>query len=219
MDKAQWQEAAKHYWTSRDDSAYSQSIQTAMENDPEFKNYILEHENVFAVLEYAIAEDLKQKMDSWKGQNGKVIQISNPARRWRTFVARAAAVALLIVAGLYVWPVDPHKQALKNYKPLMNDVERGGEKSEVIYNYPLIFEEGQKLMEEKRYEEALDKMRSVIEANPNKYIVEDAEWNMLVLLKVIDPKGEDYKALYMKIKHDASHHYNDRLRHLRKWGI
>jgi hypothetical protein len=217
MDKPLWQDLAKQYWSQPVDARSDAELQTAMDNDPELKKYILNQKPVFEVLEHAIELDLQEKIKGWSKQNETEIAPTKIRKLWRTYLVRAASIAILIIGSIYFWPTNAHKFALNNYDMAPSTQERGGESTQTGFDYFKYFEDGKKLLTDKKYEDAYQKMQEIIQyekENPSAY-TQQAEWNSLLILSVQDANSQLFNDLYMKIKSNEQHSYRENIKNLK----
>ncbi len=219
MDKPLWQDLAKKYWSQPVDAQPDAELQTAMDNDPELKEYILNQQPVFEVLEHAIELDLKEKIKDWSKQEVAAMPPTKVRKMWRTYFVRAAAIAILIIGSIYFWPTNAHEFAVKNFDPFESEQERGGEPTIPDFDYFTYFDDARILLINKKYLEAYQKMQAVIqyEENESSLITQQAEWNALLILRAQDSKNQLFNDLYMKIVEDESHFYHEAVKRLKRY--
>lgn len=222
MDTTSRQDDIKDYLTLKLSEEQRKAFEAELDQNQELKAEVEFMRDAFKVLEVAVQDDLRLKIQQWTpAQISYAPKKAHKLWRW----SAAAGILLLIIAGLwYLKPADRYtlSKALYVYVAPGNLRSNEGltpEQAEVKLS--VLFEESKKLFDQKSFQNSIEKLNE-IESLLGSYELLDKpakeemlDWFRLLNYYNLDSEGPEYRQLFSKINQNAQHAYHSKLRQLR----
>lgn len=222
MDTTSRQDEIKDYLTHKLSVEHVKTFEAEIEQNEELKAEVEFMRDAFKVLEVAVQDDLRHKIQQWSPAH-KIIPTNKIQRLWRW--SAAAGIILLIIAGLwYLKPADRYTLSKDLYVYVAPGNLRSNEgltSEQAEVKLSVLFEESKKLFDQKNFQNSIDKLNEVekllytYELNDKSAKEDMLDWFRLLNWYNLNPKGPEYQQLFSEIKQNSQHAYHQKLQRLR----